>query len=245
MEISHEEIQARPHHQHRYSAGVADRHCSRAQEARHRSRNGRRRRLSSGMLNPSTRRWRISNKRPSNRRADPRRPPAPTTASHLPHPPRKRKSTSIPMKSAPCSRNRWAMPEQPPSLPTQTSAAGAPTIKDQQVSFDGNVVHGQFLTADCRQRRMGHGLRPHWREGWLRHLRSHRIQSRRPERSHLSRESRAAKEIGRGTRPHEVARQCGRRESRKRRTGNAAEIKNFYSGFKLSNMVHNLSADAR
>jgi len=30
--------------------------------------------------------------------------------------------------------------------PDSNLGAGAPTIKDQQVSFDGNVVHGQFLT---------------------------------------------------------------------------------------------------
>ena len=28
----------------------------------------------------------------------------------------------------------------------RTSAAAAPTIKDQKVSFDGDLVHGQFLT---------------------------------------------------------------------------------------------------
>jgi hypothetical protein len=34
------------------------------------------------------------------------------------------------------------------TAPTPTPAAdsGAPTIKDQQISFDGDVVHGQFLT---------------------------------------------------------------------------------------------------
>jgi len=30
--------------------------------------------------------------------------------------------------------------------PDSNLGAGAPTIKDQQVSFDGDVVHGQFLT---------------------------------------------------------------------------------------------------
>jgi hypothetical protein len=30
--------------------------------------------------------------------------------------------------------------------PTSNVGSGAPTIKDQQVSFDGDVVHGQFLT---------------------------------------------------------------------------------------------------
>ena len=30
--------------------------------------------------------------------------------------------------------------------PTSNLGSGAPTIKDQQVSFDGDVVHGQFLT---------------------------------------------------------------------------------------------------
>jgi hypothetical protein len=30
--------------------------------------------------------------------------------------------------------------------PTSNVGSGAPTIKDQQVSFDGDLVHGQFLT---------------------------------------------------------------------------------------------------
>ena len=30
--------------------------------------------------------------------------------------------------------------------PDSSAGSGAPTIKDQQVSFDGDVVHGQFLT---------------------------------------------------------------------------------------------------
>ena len=30
--------------------------------------------------------------------------------------------------------------------PNTNVGSGAPNIKDQQVSFDGNVVHGQFLT---------------------------------------------------------------------------------------------------
>lgn len=31
-------------------------------------------------------------------------------------------------------------------MPDSNAGSGAPTIKDQQVSFDGDVVHGQFLT---------------------------------------------------------------------------------------------------
>jgi hypothetical protein len=31
-------------------------------------------------------------------------------------------------------------------LPDSNLGSGAPTIKDQQVSFDGDIVHGQFLT---------------------------------------------------------------------------------------------------
>lgn len=31
-------------------------------------------------------------------------------------------------------------------MPDSNVGSGAPTIKDQQVSFDGDVVHGQFLT---------------------------------------------------------------------------------------------------
>jgi hypothetical protein len=33
-----------------------------------------------------------------------------------------------------------------PLTPDSNVGSGAPTIKDQQVSFDGDVVHGQFLT---------------------------------------------------------------------------------------------------
>jgi hypothetical protein len=32
------------------------------------------------------------------------------------------------------------------STPTSAVDSGAPTIKDQQISFDGDLVHGQFLT---------------------------------------------------------------------------------------------------
>ena len=32
------------------------------------------------------------------------------------------------------------------TAPTPASDIGAPTIKDQQISFDGDLVHGQFLT---------------------------------------------------------------------------------------------------
>ena len=32
------------------------------------------------------------------------------------------------------------------TAPTPASDTGAPTIKDQQISFDGDLVHGQFLT---------------------------------------------------------------------------------------------------
>ena len=32
------------------------------------------------------------------------------------------------------------------TAPTPASDSGAPTIKDQQISFDGDLVHGQFLT---------------------------------------------------------------------------------------------------
>ncbi len=34
----------------------------------------------------------------------------------------------------------------PPLAPTSDIGAAAPVIKDQQVSFEGDVVHGQFLT---------------------------------------------------------------------------------------------------
>ncbi len=58
--------------------------------------------------------------------------------------------------------------------PDSNIGSAAPTIKDQQVSLDGDTVHGQFLT-NCRQRRLGDGLRSSRREGWLCHVRSHGI----------------------------------------------------------------------
>ena len=40
--------------------------------------------------------------------------------------------------------------------PDSNIGSAAPTIKDQQVSFDGDLVHGQFLTEDRGQRCMDH-----------------------------------------------------------------------------------------
>ena len=53
---------------------------------------------------------------------------------------------SIPMRSVLCSPNLWAMLERQDLTPDSNLGSAAPTIKDQQVSFDGDVVHGQFLT---------------------------------------------------------------------------------------------------
>ena len=54
--------------------------------------------------------------------------------------------TSIPTKSAPCWRRSLGTRRSiRPSSRLQFGSA-APTIKDQQVSFDGDLVHGQFLT---------------------------------------------------------------------------------------------------
>jgi len=39
-----------------------------------------------------------------------------------------------------------AQPDSSTSMPAGLDLSSAPSIKDQQVSFDGDVVHGQFLT---------------------------------------------------------------------------------------------------
>ena len=46
--------------------------------------------------------------------------------------------------------------------PDSNVGSGAPTIKDQKVSFEGDVVHGQFLAEDRRQRCLGDNLGPPW-----------------------------------------------------------------------------------
>ena len=93
--------------------------------------------------------------------------------------------------------------------PDSNIGSGAPTIKDQQVSFDGDVVHGQFLTEIAGKDVWITVSGPPRRQGWLCHVRSHRIQSWRSERSGFAGQSGSAEETSRRARPAETSRRRG------------------------------------
>ena len=80
--------------------------------------------------------------------------------------------------------------------PDSNIGSGAPTIKDQQVSFDGDLVHGQFLT-EIAGKDVWVTISGHSETKMVMPVRANRIQSGRSQRSGFARESSAAEEVGR------------------------------------------------